>query len=129
MDTTSTGMPPISPAHDALDKMSHSGKSPPAVQSLIGEGKAQVSTTLNGVSEAVRDVAEKLEGNGAGPLAKYIHDAADTVSGWSHAVESKSVDDLVGDARSLVRTSPGLAISLSVGIGFVAARLLRSDRV
>ncbi len=130
-NTTSSGMPPITPAHDALDTplVSATRADPaaaPAMQSLLGEGKAQVSSTLGGLAEAVRDVAAKLDGNGAGPLAKYVHNAADTVAGWSDAVERKSVDDLVGDARTLVRTSPALAVGLAVTAGFVVARVVRS---
>lgn len=134
-DTTSAGMPPIAANHGALDvppMTAHSSDTAAiagrGVQSLVGEGKAQVSSTLGGLAEAVREIATKLEGNGAGPVAKYIHEAADTVSGWSHAVESKSVDELIGDTRTLVRTSPAIAVSLAVGAGFIVSRVVRSGR-
>ena len=134
-DTTSTGMAPIAPEHDALDVPLTAATRPnPAspvvagVQSLVGEGKAQISSTLGGLAEAVRDIATKLEGNGAGPLAGYVHGAADTVAGWSHAVDRKSVDDLLGDTRTLVRTSPALAVSLALAAGFVVSRVVRSGR-
>ncbi len=126
-DTTSTGMPPIAAAHDALDTPPVQAP-PPVVQSLVGEGKAQVSSTLDGLAEAVRDVATKLDGNGAGGLAKYVHDAADTVAGWADTVDQKSVDDLLDDTRTLVRTSPALALGLAVAVGFVVARVVRSGR-
>lgn len=128
-DTTSAGMPSIAPAHDALDTpplQSVAARPAQAVQSLVGEGKTQVSSTLGGLAEAVRDIAAKLDGNGAAPLAKYVHDAADTVSGWSETVERKSVDELLDDTRTLVRTSPALAVALAVAGGFVAARIVRA---
>ena len=132
IDTTSTGMPPIAPVHDALDippvQSAASTKPAQAVQSLVGESKAQVSSTLNGVAEAVRDIAAKLESNGAGPLAKYVHEAADTVAGWSDVVERKSADELLDDTRTLVRTSPALAVGLAVAGGFVVSRIVRSGR-
>jgi len=137
IDTTSTGMPPITPAHDALDQgpapgASHgaslSGAAAPAVQSLLGEGKAQISSSLGGLADAVREIAAKLEGNGESPIARYVHDAADTVKSWSHNVDNKSVDDLMGDARTLVRTSPALAVGIAVAAGFVVSRLVRSAR-
>lgn len=124
--TTSTGMPPITPAHDALDVPALSVATPSvAAQSLLGEGKAQIASTLGGLAEAVRDIADKLDGNGAGSLAKYVHEAADTVNGWSHTVAHKSVDDLLGDTRTLVRTSPALAVGFAVAIGFAMSRLVR----
>ena len=140
MDTTSTGMSPIAAAHDALDippmQAPTVGRSPPTVpatvthatQSLLGEGKAQLSSGLGGIAEAVRDIAAKLEGNGAAPLAHFVHDAADTVHGWARTVEHKSVDDLLGETRSLVRTSPALAVGLAVVAGFAVVRIVRAGR-
>ena len=128
-DTTSAGMPPIAPVHDALDApplQAVAAKPAQAIQSLVGEGKSQVSSTLNGVAEAVRDVAAKLETNGAGPLAKYVHEAADAVAGWSDMVERKSADELLDDTRTLVRTSPALAVGLAVAGGFAVARIVRA---
>jgi len=136
MDTTSTGMSPIAAAHDALDippmQSPTVGRSPSTVthatQSLLGEGKAQLSSGLGGIAEAVRDIAAKLEGNGAAPLAHFVHDAADTVHGWARTVEHKSVDDLLGETRSLVRTSPALAVGLAVVAGFAVVRIVRAGR-
>lgn len=128
-DTTSAGMPPLAPVHDALDVppvQAVATKPAQAVQSLVGEGKAQVASTLGGLAEAVRDIAAKLDGNGAGPLAKYVHGAADTVSGWSDVVDRKSVDELLDDTRTLVRTSPALAVGLAVAGGFAVSRLVRA---
>jgi hypothetical protein len=122
-------MPPLAPVHDALDvpPVQAAASTPvQAVQSLVGEGKAQVSSTLGGLAEAVRDIAVKLDGNGAGPVAKYVHDAADTVLGWSDLVDRKTVDELLDDTRTLVRTSPALAVGLAVAAGFVVSRLVRS---
>ncbi len=127
-DTTSAGMPPIAAAHDALDMPPVQPTAGPAqaVQSLVGEGKAQVSSTLNGVADAVRDIAAKLETGGAGPLARYVHDAADRVASWGDIVDRKSVDELLDDTRTLVRTSPALAVGLAVAGGFVVSRIVRA---
>ncbi len=130
MDTTSTGMPSIAPAHDALDLPPAQAPASvgEAAQSLLGEGKAQLSSSLGGLAEAVRDIATKLEGNGAAPLAHYVHDAADTVGSWSRTVDQKSIDDLLDDTRTLVRTSPAIAVGLAVAAGFVVSRIARTGR-
>lgn len=128
-DTTSTGMPAIAPSHDALDApVVQAAATPAAVQSIVGEGKAQVASTLSGLATAVRDIATKLDGNGAAPLGRYAHDAADAVAGWADAVNHKSVDALVEDTRTLVRTSPALALGLAVAAGFAVSRVVRSGR-
>ncbi len=128
-DTTSAGMPAIASTPDALDAaVSPFVKAASSVQSLVGDSKAQVASTLSGLSETVRDIAVKLDGNGAAPLAGYVHSAANSVAGWATSVENKSVDELVDDARSLVRANPALAVALAVTTGFVVARIARSGR-
>lgn len=128
-DTTSAGMPAIASTPDALDAAATTlAKATNGVKSLVGDSKAQVASTLSGLAETVRDMATKLDGNGAAPLAGYIHSAADSVAGWATSVEHKSVDELVDDARSLVRANPALAVALAVTTGFVVARIARSGR-
>lgn len=128
-DTTSAGMLAIASAPGALDGAAGQvAKTATGVKSIVGESKAQVASTLGGLADAVRDIAAKLDGNGAAPLAGYVHGAADSVAGWAASVEHKSVDELVDDARSLVRSNPALAVGLAVATGFVVARVARSGR-
>ena len=130
--TTSTGMPPIEPSHAALDVIpvqavgTARGVASSTVRSFADEGKTQVTATLDGLATAVRDVATKLENSGAAPFAKYAHDAADAVAGWSASVQTKSVDELVDDTRTLVRTSPALAVGVSLAAGFILSRLFKA---
>lgn len=132
-DTTSAGMPPIAVPHSALDVVPEQGQARDfradaagRARGIADEGKAQVSATLGGIVAAVRDVAAKLEGGGAAPVAKYAHQAADTVSGWASAVDSKSVDELVEDTRNLVRTSPAVAVGVALAAGFALSRFFKA---
>lgn len=127
-DTTSTGMPPIEPIPHALDvpPVQPTRQSPgTAARGIADEGKAQVTATLDGLAMTVRDVASRLEGNGAAPFARYVHQAADTVAGWSRSVDGKSIDELLDDARTLVRTSPAVVVGMSLVAGFVLSRLIK----
>lgn len=131
-DTSSAGMPAIAPSHDALDvppvqPTDFRDIAPHAIRGFADEGKAQVAATLDGLVATVRDVAAKLESNGAAPFAGLVHRAADTVSGWSAAVHAKSVDDLVDDTRALVRTSPAIAVAISLAAGFAVSRLIKAS--
>nr|WP_295662961.1 hypothetical protein [Polymorphobacter sp.] len=133
-DTTSAGMPPIAASHDALDVVpvqASDDRSPlkSKVMSFADEGKAQVTGTLDGLAETVRDVATKLEANGAAPFAGLVHQAADTVAGWSSAVDARSVDDLIDDTRTLVRTSPAVAVGLSIVAGLFLSRLVKASAI
>lgn len=139
-DTTSAGMPSIAPSGDGLDagsSLAPSGAFGTQAQRLrasasdkaIGiaaEGKAQITQALDGLAEAARDVAAKLESSGAAPFARYARQAADAVAGWSSSVERKSVEEVIGDTRTLVRTSPALAVGVSLAAGFVLSRFLKA---
>lgn len=130
--TTSAGMPPIAPTPDALDVRSVQAadihvSSPSVIHGFAEEGKGKVVATLDGLVATVRDMAAKLEDNGAAPFAGFIHQAADTVSGWSDTVRTKSVDHLLDDTRTMVRTSPAIAVGLSMAAGFVLARLVKAS--
>lgn len=144
-DTTSAGMPPIPSTGAGLDQPSQAqaavggtagalgdqaqklrASAGDKVRGIADEGKAQITQTLDGIVEAARDIAAKLEENGAGPIAKYAHQAADYVQAWSSTVDQKSVEDLLDDTRTLVRTSPALAVGLSVVAGFALSRFLKA---
>jgi len=130
-DTTSAGMPSIAPNHGALDippvqPTDHARPPQGVIRGFADEGKAQVASTLDGLVATVRDVAAKLEGNGAAPFAGLVHQAADTVAGWSSTVNARSVDDLFDDARNAVRTNPALAAGVAVAAGFILTRLIKA---
>lgn len=129
-DTTSAGMPSIATSHAALDagapaqrfRADAGGK----VRGIVDEGKAQVTQALDGIADAAREVARQLEANGAAPIARYATQAADAVAGWSSSVEHKSVDDLIDDTRTLVRTRPAVAVGIALAAGFVLSRFLKA---
>ena len=129
-DATSAGMPSIPARHDGLEAVGDHAEKIRAnagekVRSIIDEGKVQITQTLDGLVDTARDLAAKLESVGVGPVASYAHQAADYVAGWSAAVNDKSLEDLVDDARSLVRTNPAIAVGLAVVGGFVLSRLFK----
>lgn len=143
-ETTSAGMPSIETSHDALDAGATLARRPAAASGIgeqaqrlrasagskalgiADEGKAQVTQTLDGIVEAAREIASKLESSGAAPIARYAHQAADAVAGWSSAIDRKSVEDVLEDTRTLVRTSPAIAVGISLAAGFVLSRFLKA---
>lgn len=132
MDTTSAGMPPIATPHSALDTLPEPGRdfrgtATAKARGIADEGKAQVTATIDGLVAAARDIAAKLESTGGAPVARYAHQAADTLAGWSTAVDNKSVEELLDDTRTLVRTSPAIAVGLAVVAGFAASRFLKAS--
>lgn len=129
--TTSAGMPHLhgdrgvdGGLDDAYAPRSAPLKNP--VQSLVDQGKAQVTSALDGVVEVVHDLAARLDDSGIGPAADYVRKAAETVAIWSRSVDGKSLEDLADDTRVFVRRNPGVAVAIAVAGGFLAARYVRS---
>lgn len=96
------------------------------VRTTADEGKIQVANTLDGIVEAARDLATRLEGGQYGPVGGYARTVADTLDGWAHTVRDKPVDAWFDDGRELVRRSPVLAAGIAVAAGFVLSRFLKA---
>src|SRR3546814_12812240 len=52
--------------------------------------------------------------------------AADSVSGFADTLRTKDVDELLDDARAIVRKSPVIAIGTAAAIGFALVRLVKA---
>ena len=56
----------------------------------------------------------------------YIRQAADAVSGLASTLRDKDPDELIDDARNVVRSSPAVAIAAAAAVGFLMARVVKS---
>jgi ElaB/YqjD/DUF883 family membrane-anchored ribosome-binding protein len=88
------------------------------------EGKAKAADALTQLSQLLTDAAGQVDEKLGEQYGQYGRSAADRVQGFSSAIEDKSIDDLLADARELVRKSPAVAVGVAAGLGFVAARLI-----
>ena len=88
-------------------------------------GKQKAVGAIDGLAQAARDTADRL-GEQNPQAADYARKAADAIGSFSRSLEQKSIDDLVDDARQLVRRSPGVAVGAAVAVGFILARFLKA---
>ncbi len=88
------------------------------------DGKARASDALTHLSQMLTDAAGQVDEKLGAQYGQYARSAADRVQGFSSAIDQKSVEDLLDDARELVRKSPEVAVGLAAGVGFVLARLI-----
>lgn len=93
---------------------------------LAEDGKAKATDALAQLSQLLTDAAGQVDDKLGAQYGQYARSAADRVQGFSSAIDQKSVDDLIADARELVRKSPEVAVGIAAGVGFVVARLLGS---
>lgn len=93
-------------------------------RTFADDGKAKAADALTQLSQLLTDAAGQVDEKLGEQYGQYARAAADRVQGFSSAIEDKSIDDLLADARELVRKSPAAAVGVAAGLGFVAARLI-----
>jgi len=96
------------------------------VRAFAEQGKERAGGALDQLSQLLTDAASQVDEKLGAQYGNYARQAATSVQGFSDQVRSKDVDDLVDDARALVRRSPGVAIGAAAAIGFVLARLIQA---
>jgi len=90
------------------------------------QGKAKATDTLDGVSRFFDDTAKALDDQLGSDIGEYVHRAAAAVEGFTDTLKQKDVEELLDDAREMVRRNPALAIGAAAAVGFVLVRLLKS---
>jgi len=90
------------------------------------EGKARASDGLDSVAKLIGDSVAQIEEKLGATYGGYARRAAEAVSDFSGNLRGKQVDELMDDARSLVRRSPAVAIGAAAATGFVLARLIKA---
>lgn len=93
---------------------------------LVGEGLKSGSTTLGSIANIIEDTVEQI-GERLGPqYGDYARSASQTIQRYATTLENKDPDELVDDARALIRKSPAVAITGAAIIGFGIVRLLKA---
>ena len=93
---------------------------------LAAQGKERTVGALDNVVKLVDDAAGTIDAKVGEQYGAYARQASQAVSGLADTLRNKDVDELVADARDLVRNSPAIAIGAAAAIGFVIARLVKS---
>jgi ElaB/YqjD/DUF883 family membrane-anchored ribosome-binding protein len=89
------------------------------------EGKAKTSQAIVGVSRLIDDNAALIDEKVGAKYGDYARAASKSLNDAAAKLDEKSLDDLGEDARTFVRNSPGMAVGIAVGVGFVLARLFK----
>ena len=95
-------------------------------RTLADTGKEKASGALAQLSTMIGDAAGQVDGKLGAQYGDYARSAAGTVQTFADQLQAKDVDELIEDARSFVKKSPGVAIGVAAALGFVVARLVQS---
>jgi ElaB/YqjD/DUF883 family membrane-anchored ribosome-binding protein len=95
-------------------------------RAYAAEGKTRASDGLDSVAKLIEEQAANLDDKLGGTYGDYARRASSLVSDFSGALREKDVDELVDDARELVRKSPAVAIGAAAALGFAIARIVKA---
>lgn len=90
------------------------------------DGKGRATGALDDLARIVQDTAAEVDEKFGKEYGDYVRKAATAVSDFSGSIRDKEVDELIGDARDIVRKSPAVAIGAAATIGFVLVRLVKA---
>lgn len=90
------------------------------------QGKTKATGALDQLVSMLHDAAGQVDEKLGEQYGQYARSAAEQVQGFSSSLNDRSVEELLDDARDLVRKSPAAALGVAAAVGFVAARLVSS---
>ncbi|MDB5690854.1 MAG: hypothetical protein JWL91_2730 [Sphingomonas bacterium] len=96
------------------------------VRTYALQGKEKATDALDNVIRMIDDAAAAVDDKVGPQYGDYVRQAGETLAGISSTLRDKDVDDLVDDARGVVRNSPALAIGAAAAVGFLVARIVKA---
>jgi len=106
------------------DKLS--GQAGDRARGFVTQGLERSSEALASVGRMVGDTATGLDERLGNDYGDYARRAASAIENAANTIASKDPDELIDDARTFVRNSPGVALAGAAVVGFVVARLVKS---
>ncbi len=96
-------------------------------KSAAGVAKDKTGTAMQSLAKLISDTAGTVDAKLGPQYGDYARQAAETVAGAAKSLDSKDVDQLMGEARDFVRKSPAMAIGAAAVVGFVLMRLAKGS--
>jgi ElaB/YqjD/DUF883 family membrane-anchored ribosome-binding protein len=122
-----TSKPTAGPAQMLKDGAEQMKKDAGAkARSYVEDGKSRAGGALDELAKMMTDAAGTVDEKVGAQYGHYARTAANAVSGFSDALKSKNVDDLIADATGFAKKSPVIAIGTAAAVGFVLIRLLQA---
>jgi hypothetical protein len=95
------------------------------IHGLATQGLERGSSTLTNIAGIVDDTIQQIEERLGPQYGEYARKASQALNGYATTLQNKNPDELVDDARDLVRKSPAVALTGAAVLGFGLARLLK----
>lgn len=102
------------------------GQARQQAQSQLATQKASAAQALSSAAQALTQVGQQLRQNQQEPLARGADMAAGQVDRIAGYLQSRTVNDLVGDVENIARRQPALFLAGAFVLGVAGARFLKS---
>jgi ElaB/YqjD/DUF883 family membrane-anchored ribosome-binding protein len=116
-------------AHEARRKSHERARQAKAkAGEAFDENKQRAVGQLGSVSNALRSTASRLHEEEQHQIEDLLDRAADGLDRARTLLQTKDLNELIGDTEKVARRHPGAFIGGAVALGFVAARFLKSSQ-
>lgn len=95
---------------------------------LAVEGKAQTSKAIIRLSQVIDDNVAYIDEKAGPKYGDYVRSASKSLQDAAVRLDEKSYEELGEDAKTFVRTSPVLAVSMAVTAGYLLGRLFGKSK-
>ena len=102
------------------------GEAANRTRTYLGQGLERGSTTLSNVATLIDDTVQQIEEKLGPQYGEYARSASQTINRYATTLQNKDPDELVDDAREIVRKSPGVALAGAAIVGFGLVRLIKA---
>lgn len=93
---------------------------------FVTQGIERSSGALTNVSSLIGDTAASLDERLGSQYGDYARSAAQTIERAASRLANKEPEELIEDARGIVRKSPGIALAGAAILGFALVRIVKS---
>lgn len=98
-----------------------------SVLSAAEQQKQRAAEGMEGVARSLHDMARNLNSQDQALPARYTDLAAEGLERAAHALQEKTVNDLMNDAEEFARRQPAVFLGGAFVVGLLVARFLKSS--
>lgn len=98
------------------------------VHQAVDDAREGAAGRVDGIAESIDAAAAHLGQEDMTRLSGYVHDMAQSLSGFSRDLRDKSGDEMLQDIKRIAHRNPALFLGGSVAIGFGLSRFARATR-
>ena len=94
----------------------------------VGDARQGAAGTVEGIAGSMDAAAAHLSQEDMTRLSGYVHDMAQSLTGFAGTLRERSGDEMLQDISAMARRNPALFLGGSVALGFGLSRFARAGR-